>query len=58
MSAKTAAAPRALASYPVSLQSAAAALWGEDFWGREKINPELPARPRLSVASGPSRSSA
>lgn len=52
MSSKTEAAPRALNSYPVSLQQAAAALWGENFWGREKINPE--ARP----ASGRSRSSA
>lgn len=27
-------AQRALADYPVSLQSAARALWGDDFWGR------------------------
>ena len=45
-------ASRALESYPVSLQQAAAALWGGNFWGREKINPE-PAR-----ASDRSRSSA
>ncbi|NNM76564.1 hypothetical protein HJG53_06565 [Sphingomonas sp. ID1715] len=54
MSIKSDRAPRALASYPLSLQHAAAAIWGENFWGREKINPEPPLR----RASGPSRSSA
>lgn len=44
MSSKTASAPRALGSYSVSLQQAAAALWDGNFWGREKINPEPPQR--------------
>jgi hypothetical protein len=54
MSIKSDGAPRALASYPVSLQQAAIAIWGDDFWGREKINPEPPLR----RASGRSRSNA
>ena len=58
MTAKTERAPRALQSYPVSLQQAAAALWDGNFWGREKINPEpAPARV-LKRARGRSRSSA
>jgi hypothetical protein len=52
MSNETKRAPRALETYPVSLQQAAAALWGGNFWEREKVNSE--ARP----ASGRSRSSA
>lgn len=40
MQIKTERAPRALESYPVSLQQAAAGLWEGNFWGREKINPE------------------
>jgi hypothetical protein len=52
MSTETKRASRALESYPVSLQQAAAALWGDNFWGRERINPEV------RRASGRSRSSA
>jgi hypothetical protein len=37
---------RALATYPVSLQQAAAALWDGNFWGREAINPEAKQPPR------------
>lgn len=50
-------ASRPLNSYPVSLQRAAAALWGDNFWGREKINPE-PAPVRVRAGNGRSRSSA
>lgn len=57
MSAKTPGAPRALKSYPVSLQRAASALWGENFWGREKINPE-PALVPVKAGTGRSRSNA
>lgn len=31
---------RTLDDYPASLQNAAAALWGEDFWGRYKPRPK------------------
>jgi hypothetical protein len=55
MSATTPSAPRSLKSYPVSLQRAAAALWGENFWGREKINPEPDV---VRTGSARSRSSA
>lgn len=62
MSATTARAPRAFDQYPVSLQQAADALWGGDFWGREVINPEPPLRfkrPAKPVsANDPSGSSA
>jgi len=30
---------RVLADYPASLQSAARALWGDDFWGRHQPRP-------------------
>jgi hypothetical protein len=40
MSIKNERALRAPQSYSVSLQQAAAAIWGDNFWGREKINPE------------------
>lgn len=57
MPAKSPSAPRSLESYPLSLQRAAAALWGENFWGREKINPE-PALVPVRAGSGRSRSNA
>lgn len=44
MPATPARADRAFETYPVSLQHAADALWGGDFWGRETINPEPPLR--------------
>ncbi|MFD1610891.1 hypothetical protein ACFSCW_03650 [Sphingomonas tabacisoli] len=56
MSVKTEAAPRAIGSYSVSLQQAAAALWDGNFWGREKINPEPPLKRPLSAASARSPS--
>lgn len=41
---RSGAAERRLSDYPVSLQSAASALWGdENFWGRDTLRP--PARP-------------
>lgn len=46
MSTTSARAARAFDSYPVSLQHAAKALWDDDFWGREKINPEPPLKGR------------
>jgi hypothetical protein len=58
MSVTKQAEPRALGSYPVSLQHAAAAIWGEGFWGRERINPESVRTSVLSGASDRSRSSA
>lgn len=33
------AAQRTLDDYPLSLQNAARALWGDDFWGRYKPKP-------------------
>lgn len=30
---------RSLTDYPASLQSAARALWGDDFWGRHQPRP-------------------
>lgn len=36
---KFSAAQRVLSDYPLSLQSAARALWGEDFWGRHAPKP-------------------
>lgn len=50
MNAHTAGASRA--GYSVSLQQAAEAIWGENFWGREKINPQPPAQAPLRRASG------
>ena len=41
---------RTLADYPATLQSAARALWGDDFWGRYQprpvMRPEAKKRPR------------
>lgn len=48
MNARPAAAPRA--GYSVSLQQAAQAIWGDDFWGREKINPLPPVPLRRASA--------
>lgn len=37
---------RRLDTYPLSLQSAARALWGDDdFWGRDRPRPAPPATP-------------
>lgn len=33
---------RTLADYPASLQSAARALWGDDFWGRHQPRAKIP----------------
>jgi hypothetical protein len=33
---------RSLADYPASLQSAARALWGDDFWGRHQPRAKAP----------------
>ena len=43
--------------YSVSLQHSAAAIWGDGFWGRERINPEPPIK-KTASSSGRSRSSA
>lgn len=57
MSTRIPSASRSPKSYPVSLQRAAAALWGDNFWGREKINPE-PVLAPVRAGSVRSRSNA
>jgi hypothetical protein len=48
----SAAPERHLSDYPISLQSAARALWGDDnFWGRDQLRPPAKAEVRRNRLS-------